>query len=175
MKEKNELSELFGVEGIPTLAIIGEDGKTITTTGRGAIGADTFLEDFPYHPKPVNDLDAVTDGINEEPSVIVLCQKADDAAKAAIDKALATVAERVLALPEGSRPVGRFFTAKGNMGARICGMTNLSPDETHLIILNIPSNGAFYVADNKGAPSDQDIEDFVAKFQKGDLERKQLS
>jgi len=174
-KEKNELSERFEVRGIPTLVIIGEDGKTITTAGRGAIGADTFLEDFPYHPKPVNDLDVVTDGINDEPSVVLLCQNADDATKAAIDEALAQVAKRVFALPEDDRPVGRFFTAKGAMCGRVCGMTNLSPNETRLIILNIPSNGAFYVAEAKeGAPSAADIDEFIANFKDGKLERNQL-
>lgn len=54
-------------------------------------------------------------------------------------------------------------------------MTNLSPNETRLIILNIPSNGAFYVAEAKeGAPSAADIDEFIANFKDGKLERNQL-
>jgi nucleoredoxin len=54
---KGELSSKFGVSGIPSLIFIdGKTGEIITKGGRGAISAPTYLESFPYHPKPSYDV-----------------------------------------------------------------------------------------------------------------------
>ena len=63
---KATLSKLFGVEGIPSFALIdSQTGETINADGRGRIMSDPSGAEFPWHPKALNDLDS-PDGINEE-------------------------------------------------------------------------------------------------------------
>ena len=44
----NELKELFEVGGLPTLVIIGPDGKVVTTDGRSMVDTDPLGEKFPW-------------------------------------------------------------------------------------------------------------------------------
>merc|ERR1712093_743972 len=92
---KEELSDHFKVEGIPSLVILDKDRSVITTNGRGSIMGD--LADFPFHPKPVADLAAGPDGINDTPAVVVLAENADKDTKAAVMAALEPVAKEVVA------------------------------------------------------------------------------
>merc|ERR1712216_707750 len=55
-KRKDELSTLFGVSGIPSLVIIGPNGETINANGRAVVSADPEGNEFPWHPKAVEDL-----------------------------------------------------------------------------------------------------------------------
>lgn len=50
--KKGSLSSRFDVEGIPTLAIVDKDGKTITTDGVESVAGDRGAG-FPYKPKTV--------------------------------------------------------------------------------------------------------------------------
>lgn len=53
---KAQLSSKFGVSGIPSLVFLNSDGSTITRDGRRSVMSDAYLDDFPFHPKPVIDL-----------------------------------------------------------------------------------------------------------------------
>jgi nucleoredoxin len=53
-ERKAKLSSKFKVQGIPTLVIVDENGKTITTDGRAAITGNPA--GFPWAPKPFKDL-----------------------------------------------------------------------------------------------------------------------
>jgi nucleoredoxin len=46
--KKDELSEHFGVEGIPTLVILRPDGSVITKEGRACVLKDKGGSDFPW-------------------------------------------------------------------------------------------------------------------------------
>ena len=39
------------MDGIPTLVVLSEQYKTITTKGVGAVSSDPEGADFPWHPK----------------------------------------------------------------------------------------------------------------------------
>merc|ERR1712118_449595 len=71
---KNDLSKVFGVQGIPSLVLLDTDFSVITKNGRSSVMQD--ISEFPFHEKPVTDLAASADGINETPSVVVLADKA---------------------------------------------------------------------------------------------------
>lgn len=51
-----EVSQLFGVEGLPSLVMIGPDGRVITTDGRTRIMHDPSGVNFPW-AKPVEGLE----------------------------------------------------------------------------------------------------------------------
>eukprot|EP01012_Entosiphon_sulcatum_P014051 TRINITY_DN19176_c0_g1_i1.p2 TRINITY_DN19176_c0_g1~~TRINITY_DN19176_c0_g1_i1.p2 ORF type:complete len:331 (+),score=76.99 TRINITY_DN19176_c0_g1_i1:115-1107(+) len=69
---KDELEQLYEVNGIPALVIVGRDGKTITANGRAAIAADPEGDEFPWAPKPFGKVDeACVEYINSEPVFIL--------------------------------------------------------------------------------------------------------
>merc|ERR1719284_1880447 len=76
---KNKLSKLFGVEGIPTFALVdAATGATITTNARGNVSSDPEGASFPWYPKPLNDM--VADGpgdINDETTLCVMLEGCD--------------------------------------------------------------------------------------------------
>ena len=57
---KAKLSSVFGVSGIPTLVVLDENNKVITTNGRGAVDKDPEGAEFPWKPKPLEQLDGST-------------------------------------------------------------------------------------------------------------------
>ena len=133
---KSTLSALYGVSGIPTLVFIDSSGTLITTGGRGAITAPTFIEDFPSPPKPMYDLSISTEGIQEQPSLVILCESTPTTDT--IDAALTAVAIAEKANPTGK--VGKFFTGKGggpvNKVRQMCGLSDLCAAHEHPVISN---------------------------------------
>jgi len=62
--------------GIPTLVIVDENRKPITTQGRGAVNGDPEGKEFPWHPKPLNKLTGATASqINDSPSLVLFTGK----------------------------------------------------------------------------------------------------
>merc|ERR1719213_1591666 len=57
-KQKEELSSMFGVEGIPTFVVLGSDGKVINANARGKVsaGAEAVLLQG-WEPPAVGDLE----------------------------------------------------------------------------------------------------------------------
>jgi nucleoredoxin len=169
--EKAELSSNFKVNGIPTLILLdAKTGKIINEEGRGAISAETYIEDYPFLPKPVNDIAASMSGINDEKCFLYLMDSAPKEEQTLLTEELMTVAETELKKPDDQQIVTRFFTAKG--GGPIsqirtgCGLDS----KTQMVILNFDDNGAFYV------PADgSDIVGFLNAFKDGTLERKQFA
>jgi nucleoredoxin len=148
---KVELSDYFGVEGIPSLVILDKDRSVITTNGRGAIMGD--LADFPFYPKPVSDLAQGCDGINDTPSVVVLAEGADKDTKAAIMAALEPVAKEVVAKGKETKedPEFLFFvaTSGGGVVSRIREMCKLDKENAKgeaqtLLLVDCDDNGAYY-------------------------------
>jgi nucleoredoxin len=178
--DKEELSNDFDVEGIPSLVFIdAKTGETITKNGRGGISAPTFVEDFPYYPKPVNDLSVTADGINENASLIVfLDSMTGEASKAEALAAIQAVAETAFKLREDDRTVGRFFTVKekNELGDRVRQMCKLEDkkDSPQMVILDIPDNGGFYLSPATDA-SEASMNEFIDEFKNKSIARSQLS
>merc|ERR1719359_748236 len=147
---KEELSDYFGVEGIPSLVILDKDRSVITKNGRGAIMGD--LADFPFYPKPVTDLAQGYDGINDTPSVVVLAEGADKDTKAAIMAALEPMAKEVVAKGKETKedPEFLFFvaTSPGGVVPKIRELCKLDKEnektEPTLVLLDVDDNGAYY-------------------------------
>merc|ERR1711959_416482 len=73
-KEKEELSDACGVEGIPSFVVINPDGTVVTTDGRSKVMKDPKAETFPagWLPSPFNDVNEDPSPLNEEKCVIML-------------------------------------------------------------------------------------------------------
>merc|ERR1711939_825020 len=141
---KEKLSKVFGVGGIPSFHIIEHDGTVINNSGRGAVGSDPEGEEFPWHPKPVNDLSAGPDGINDTPSLIVLMEGVDAEKQREINVALEAVATKVLAEAKaaGEDAPFCFFTGKSAGGVtdrvrELCKGGDAG-DQVQVFLLDIP-------------------------------------
>lgn len=55
-----ELSNHFSIQGIPSLIIIDREGRVINKDGRTVIMGDPQGENFPWLPKPVEELNRNT-------------------------------------------------------------------------------------------------------------------
>merc|ERR1712188_34295 len=179
-KQKEALSKVFGVNGIPSFHIIEHDGTVINNSGRGAVGSDPEGEEFPWHPKPVNDLAAGPDGINETPSLIVLMEGVAAEKQAEISMALETVATKTLADAEAAKAEAPFcfFTGKSAGGVtdrvrELCNGGDVS-GEPQMFLLDIPDNGGYYKAE-LAEITEKTVAGFLADYKNKSLSRQQLA
>ena len=188
---KETLSEKYKVRGIPALIFIdGKTGKLITTEGRASISAPSFLEDFPYHPKPVNDISANLSGIQTEKSLIVMMESADDNVKIDVTTFLTEIATSEMKKTDPKSKVTKFFTAKGGGPASrirmLLGFPNLetkaedtlsdSDKIPKIAILDLAAGGKFYLP-NVGEGSEVNftkefVQTFMDDFNNGKCEQK---
>jgi nucleoredoxin len=61
---KAKLAGKFGVQGIPTLVLLDENGDTITRDGRDVV-METLAEGYPWKPKPL-DMEELLKGPNRD-------------------------------------------------------------------------------------------------------------
>lgn len=178
--EKETLSKYFKVNGIPALIFFDlKTGKLVTDEGRGGISSDTFVEDFPYYPKPVNDLSGSTDGINDSVALVVLMEDAPQEMKDEITKALTEFATAELAKPEDQLVFEKFFTGKG--GGPVdkvrsgCGYKDAAKTEAVMLVLDLDDEGAYYHPnDDFKTVTVENIKAFMAAFTENKLTKKQF-
>merc|ERR1712137_10783 len=179
-KLKEELSDHFGVEGIPSVVIIDADGSVISKDGRGAISSDPTGEEFPWYPKPVFNLKAGPGIIEEVPTVIAMCEGGSVGDSKRIEAAMTPLASQFLAdakaAGEEEPEIGfALLTEKGGMGSQIRSLMSLGEPtvEPQLMILDIPDEGGFYVGP-VGAITEDVVAKLVGDYKSKSLERKQL-
>jgi len=183
---KEKLSDAFGVSGIPSVVILDADLKTITTDGRAALSADPTGLEMPWYPKPVSNLKRGPGDINEVTTLLLFCETSGDAEKKALENVLTPIAEKVMKTAEASSADPEFaftmVTEAGDLAERIRGMVGLDsvkPGVTQtpaLVLMDIPDDGGYYVADASKAVTAEAVEAFLAAYRAGGkLERKQLS
>mmetsp|Transcript_19040 Transcript_19040/g.42851 ORF Transcript_19040/g.42851 Transcript_19040/m.42851 type:complete len:285 (-) Transcript_19040:265-1119(-) len=181
-KLKDQLSSMFGVNGIPSLVIVGPDGATITREGRGVVASDPEGVEFPWHPKPVPDLKSGPGSLNEVPTVIALCEDCHPGMQAAAVEAMTTLAQQYLDRQKAAgeeEPAMAFAiaTEAGGIAERIRTLTELPKDVgtlPQLLLLDIPDDGAFY-SGPEGEFTSATVAKFVADYEAKALTRRQLS
>lgn len=145
--EKSALSSLFKVSGIPALVFVDANKKLITDNGRSGISSKTYIEDFPYHPKPVNDLADDASGINDNAALILLMEGASEEEKQNLTKELLEIAKTEQAKANPSIPL--FFTAavSGGPTAQIrtnCGFDAVVAPHEHKLDTADAKAGGWY-------------------------------
>merc|ERR1712176_1051986 len=169
-EEKATLSDMFGVEGIPSFVVLNNDGTVITTEGRSKVMSDPKGESLPagWLPQPFNDVNDDPSDLNEEKCVLCLGGEASmcEAVKAVAEEYYAKAGKDVSAMPL------RFLTApKGDVGDQLYNLTKQEGNK--LILLDIQSDGAFYVCD-VASPDVAAVKSFISDVLAGKAERKQL-
>lgn len=171
-QEKELLSDTFGVQGIPTFVVLNPDGTVITTEGRAKVMGDPKGEQLPmgWLPQPFNDVNEDPNPLNEEQCVIMLGSSASacEAVKSVAGEYYAAAGKDVENMPL------RFFSGPdGGVTSQLRKLTGVEGEK--LILLDIPSDGAFYVCDVTANEINADgVKKFLASFKAGELERKQL-
>jgi len=129
-KRKEQLSNLFGVQGIPTVTIIDKDGSVITKDGRASISGDPTGSEFPWHPKPVSNLKTGAGQVNELPTVIALCETCETSVQQSSEAAMEPLAikykdEAKASGEEDPKFVFMIATEGGGVAGQLRQMTNL--------------------------------------------------
>jgi len=179
-EKKEQLSKLFGVNGIPSFHIIEHDGTVINNNGRSAVGGDPEGAEFPWHPKPVNDLSAGPDGINDTPSIVVLMEKVAAEKQTAATDALTVVASRVLDEAKAKKEDAPFCfytgVSAGGITDRVRDLCKAGDagETPQLFLLDIPDNGGYYKAEAGSAIDEATLDAFLQAYKAGTLARQQL-
>merc|ERR1712159_100122 len=180
---KEDLSTYFGVNGIPSLAIMSAEGELITKDGRGVVSGDPKGEAFPqgWYPKPVANLKQGPGNINEVTTVLCFCEKSDAEAQQAIEVALTPPAEKALAEAkadgeEDPEIAFMMVSASDDLAERVRSMLKIdeSEEKPKLMILDIPDNGGYYEGPALDVVTVEAVEGLVADYKAKTMERKQL-
>jgi len=180
-QEKEALSSLFEINGIPSLVIVqANDGRVINKNARSLVGADKEGENFPWAPKLVNDIAISYDGIDEYPSFIAF--GLEEGTREEVEKVVNIIADELhkTKTDPSEEDEFRFFLAKdpesgGTMGQikTMCGLDDKSEVKGG-ILLDLEDNGAFYEFKNALTSPDA-LRSFLEDFKDGKLERKQVT
>lgn len=170
-QEKDELSSLFHVEGIPTFVVLNPDCSLLTEDGRSKVAADPNGETLPdgWLPQPFNNCNDDPSDLNEEQCLIALGKNT------AMTEAVKAVAmeHHAKANNDVSAMKHRFFDGpNGRVIDQIRKMTQLDDGKDYLLLVDIPDNGGFYVSEPK--ETRDAVCEFLADFEAKKLERKQL-
>merc|ERR1712176_805511 len=141
---KEALSEACGVQGIPSFAVVNPDGTIVTTDGRSKVSADPKAESFPegWLPQPFNDVNDDPSPLNEEQCLIMLGSSSgsEEVVKAVAQEFYSAAGKDV------DEMLIKFFSApEGSVTEQLRKLKGLA--ESKLILLDIPSDGAFFVCD----------------------------
>lgn len=183
-KEKEALSSMFEVQGIPTLITLDPDGKVINKNARGAASAEDAATTFPWVPKPFEELSATVESqgydVNEKPAFIVLCDGCDAQTKSAVRLAVESAASDHLASTKGNEegPDVIFFVASENQGPvpqvkKLCGQPDAPAATPTFLLLDIPDNGGYYSSAPSAATAET-IGSFLRDYSAKSLTREQM-
>ena len=126
-----------------------------------------LLQDFPWYPKPVNELSGSQAAIINDAPCLIYFTKEDDAS---VDKAKNALKSKAQELYDAAKSKGEdeqklyFFYAKSNEDIieSLTEFASLSTDFPQLVILDVPS-GSKYVSDSK-EPDDAAVKSFVDDY-----------
>jgi len=166
---KSTLSKHFGVQGIPTLIIVDENSKIISSNGRGLVTNDPDGENFPWKPKPFSVLDKMTvPSVNDEACLIYFTDEDTGWSLAKAQQIIQPVAEHYFKMEEP--PVLFFYTEGDDISDSLRDFVDLD-DSVNLVILDIPNQKYYtYMNSDETDLTREAVEKFVADFANGTLE-----
>ncbi|XP_045171983.1 nucleoredoxin-like [Mercenaria mercenaria] len=163
------LKNLYEVEGIPMLVMIDEQGGVITMDGRLALNEDVDGQEFPWYPKPINEL---TEGgaiqLNESACLVLFVEPEDEEVDRARDLLLQPATEEY---NKGEhRDLFFFISADDDICDSVRHFANL-PDQTPLLtILDFPEQKV-YISEEKNITTEL-VCSFVKDYLLGTLPAK---
>jgi len=167
---KATVSDIFGVQGIPTLTVVDtESGKTITDSGRAGVSSDEDAKEFPWPKKSIEFLAGPNiDPINSTPMFIAFAKGADNAEAERVLAQVKTVADEYMqrAKAEDEDMEIEFRVDKGcDFTDRIKGLVPDLKDNTVAIVDISSRSGKVGFASLADITTDA-VRDFCAAFEK---------
>ncbi|MBN3280163.1 NXN protein, partial [Polyodon spathula] len=95
---RSRLNRLYGIQGIPTLILLDTEGKVITRQGRVEVLNDLECRAFPWHPRPVlelNESNAVQ--LNEGPCLVLFVDAEEEGELEPAKELIQPIAEKIIA------------------------------------------------------------------------------
>jgi len=166
---KKEISSHFDVNGIPHLIIFDENGKIITDDGTSAVGGDEEGAEFPWHPKPLNDLSGGPGKINDLPSLVVFCNGADKEVVEKVKADMKAVSDEHWETHDGGEKAKfAFFTATDDSGiaGRVRQLTKTEDqngNDIKVVMVDIPAGGKHFHS-ALTATSIEDLKAFMESY-----------
>jgi len=174
-KSKENLSNMFGVRGIPHLCVIDMEGNEIRANARTAAESDPEGNNFPWVFPTLPDLADGVDSINDYPAFILLQDANSPEEQNKCKDYLLPVAKEQEELGDNRQFL--CYTANNKENEILNKIRELTKvkgaDQQKLLILDIPDKGGFYVCDLP--KSEEDVRKAIKKYNAKELERKQLS
>lgn len=167
----DQLKEIFGVDGIPTVVMIGETGEIITLNGRTAINFDRDGQEFPWYPKPLIELtECAAIQLNESACVVLFTEGEDED----IDYAKTVLED--LAREESQKGDDQdlffFYGTDEEICDRVRDFANLGDNCPLLVILDFPEQEV-YICPETNITKDI-AKNFIQKYFNGTLEARNL-
>mmetsp|Transcript_73862 Transcript_73862/g.153904 ORF Transcript_73862/g.153904 Transcript_73862/m.153904 type:complete len:402 (-) Transcript_73862:77-1282(-) len=166
---KEVLSELCGVEGIPTFAVFNPDGSLLTTEGRGMVVSDPTGATLPdgWKPQPIKDCNDDPEDLNSEMCIVAL--GTDEALAKAVKEVALKYYEK--AGQEIEEMPYRFYTAPpGGVTDKVKSLFKI--DGNHLVITDLP-NGEYYICPEPVSDA-AGVEEFLESVKDGEARKKTL-
>jgi len=171
---KNFLSTKCGVRGIPCLTVLDSEGNVIRKNARGNVDSDPEAKGvgFPWPMPAIQDINESMEGINEKPSMILMCEEKSAEEQEKLLALMQPAADAENALGDSRTMMHFVLKGEGDIGSRVRQVLGLKNKEQHLVILNIPK-GEYNKMD---LPTDSDVvQKFADEFKQGILETHKLS
>jgi len=172
---KSWLSRKCGVGGIPCLTVLNEDRNILRKNARGCVEDDKEAKgvDFPFPMPAIQDINVSIEGINEKPSMILICDEKTGEEQDKLVAMMQPTADAERALEESDSRTMMHFVLKGEgeIARRVRPLFGLKKGDQLLVILNI-AKGEYYKID---LPQDADaVQKFADEFKQGILEAHKL-
>jgi nucleoredoxin len=160
-KEKETLSDAFGVSGIPAFVVLNNDGTLITDAGRSKVENDPKGAELPsgWLPQPFNDVNEDPSPLNDQACLIAL---GGDEAMCAAVKTVAGEYYNEAGKNIEEMAVQFFSGPDGGVVGQLRGLTKLSSG-SKLVLLDIPDDGGFYVCES-GATTADGVRKFLSDY-----------
>ncbi|XP_064619329.1 nucleoredoxin-like [Lineus longissimus] len=140
-----KLKRLFGINGIPTLVILDEEDRVITKNGRLELMRDPEGEDFPWLPRPLNELNEyVAHQLNVGSCLILFTEGEDEDINMAID-ALHDVADEYYEAQKNQedRELSFFYGGDDEVCDNLRDFVQLEDRNPLLVISDIPEHKVY--------------------------------
>eukprot|EP00439_Symbiodinium_sp_Y106_P049327 s1515_g6.t1 len=180
---KEQLSQIFKVDGIPSLVVLDANLEVVTLKGRGAVSEDPEGHSLPWYPKPVQNLAAGPGDIEDVPTVVVFCESSGKSEQQEVEDALTAVSSKFIERQKAAKELApevafMIATKDSELTGHLRSLLSLTNGDAgkpsmSMVLIDIPSDGAYFVAE--AAPiTMESIQGFVDAWKSGQLERKQL-
>lgn len=175
-EKKQELTQVFGVQGIPTLILFDEKHKIISSNGRNVVSADPEGEQFPWKLKPLNVIDELTVCTVNDEKCLIYFTDGEEASIQSAKEIIQPVAEHCIQVAEGideNPPLFFFYTKGDETSDSLRDFLALPEEEDNiLVILDIPSQQV-YLSEAEVLTKEV-VEAFVNNFLDGKLKGRSL-